>query len=313
MKRTYKFAAVFAAVVMTASLMCGCDSSESSKTSTAPTESSLASNIESQTSGKTLDDHNSNSADISNIDETEQSSQENIDVSITSDSDENNESSVESSEENSNKVSDENSDEISDENSNENSDTENSNKESSVSENENSDQTSSEISENETSETGYHFDDEQIVEDYHTANVFTSDETFNDIFSENEIDKSYQEELKEIMTVSDMRNAAQNYAKIWKEKVDVIYSELSEILEKNESEKESLLKSQNEWLAGLEDTENEFYAQASKALEEGQEIGTDELLSADTAVMNYYKARAAVLLEQIYVINGDINLSDYGL
>ncbi len=153
---------------------------------------------------------------------------------------------------------------------------------------------------------GYQFDDEQIVDDYHTAKVFTSNDTFNEIFAENSLDKEYNTEQQNAGTSSQMRQITAKYSAKWKDKVSEIFEDLDSMLSDRAEEHEKLLQSQDEWISGLGEVENSFYSEADGA-------GTEALIAAEAAVMNYYKGRAAVLLEQIYELNGEINLSSYDL
>ncbi len=156
----------------------------------------------------------------------------------------------------------------------------------------------------EASNDGYEFDDEQIVDDYHTAETFTDNEVFNEIFKGNTLDAEYNNELKGASSVQEMRTITSSYANSWKGKVDTAFNALYAMLGSDDQAK--LDASQNEWKGTLASMESEFY-------EEAKSGGSEGLLAADTAVMNYYKGRAAKLLEQIYTCSGSIELSDYGL
>lgn len=153
----------------------------------------------------------------------------------------------------------------------------------------------------ESQEDGYFFDDEQIVEDYHTAQTFTDDETFNSLFQDNIIDKAYNEALKDTVSITDMRKVTIEYAEKWNQQALSAYEKLKTLLSDKPQELEKLEDSQNNWLNGLAETENEFYRQASTDTAEG-DFGSQLLLSADTAMMNYYKGRAAVLYQQIFTL-----------
>ncbi len=157
----------------------------------------------------------------------------------------------------------------------------------------------------EASVSGYQFDDEQIVSDYHTAETFTDNDFFNDLFKDNALDKAFIEETKQANSTSDMLNLTAEYAAKWGDKAEAAYSTLKDELDKENAKK--LEQSQKQWRSGLNDQEAAFRAEAT-----GVE-GSDAALSAQTAIMNYYKERAAKLLEQLYVKNGSIELSDYGL
>ncbi len=153
----------------------------------------------------------------------------------------------------------------------------------------------------EISVDGYYFDDEQIVTDYHEAETFTSDEKFNELFAENSIDAAYLEECKELETVSDMRIIAMKYAGIWQEEANEAYDTLHELLEDKPDEQAKLEASQKSWLSTLGEVEESFR-------EESDEDGTYGLLAADSAIMNYYKGRAAVLYQQVYVLTGEFSI-----
>lgn len=158
----------------------------------------------------------------------------------------------------------------------------------------------------EVSVDGYQFDDEQIVHDYHTTKEFTKNEEFNEIFKTNAIDAEYDKELKKAMSIRDMRNTTATYTQKWEAEVDVAYDALSRKLADNSEALGQLSASQQEWKDSTAAAEESFGAEA-------QDNGSEGLLAADTAMMNFYKGRAAVLLEQIYEIDGTITLSDYGL
>ena len=158
----------------------------------------------------------------------------------------------------------------------------------------------------EMSTDGYQFDDEQIVKDYHNATEFTNNEEFNKIFSGNAIDAEYKKELITAQSGNQMRSITVSYTTKWMDLVSVVYKSLEDLLQDRPEEYEKLLTSQDEWINSVGTVESSFYAEASDA-------GTEGLLAADAAIMNYFKGRASVLLEQIYELNGSIQLSDYGL
>lgn len=152
---------------------------------------------------------------------------------------------------------------------------------------------------------GYFFDDEQIVDDYHTAVEFTDDEEFNSLFMENEIDKQLKQELREVENETDMRAVTISYGEKWKNEAANAYEKLLTLLEDKPTEKEKLIKSQEEWLNTIGDAEKSFRQEA----DESGIIGTQALLASDSAMMNYYKGRAAKLYQQIYVLSGSFELS----
>lgn len=164
-----------------------------------------------------------------------------------------------------------------------------------------------EISENEitlteeSSESAYFFDDEQIVEDYHTAQTFTDDETFNESFINNSIDKECSDKMKDAVTETDMRLIIGEYIEKWKEQSLSAYEKLKELLKDNPDELEKLEISQKNWTDTLDSKKEEWYSSENFA-----ELGTMGLLSADTAMMNYYKGRAAVLYQQIFILTGNM-------
>ncbi len=158
----------------------------------------------------------------------------------------------------------------------------------------------------EVSIDGYQFDDEQIVKDYHTATEFTSNEEFNKLFSGNALDVQYQQELQSADTLNSMRNTTISYAEKWKELSTRVYDDLHTKLADRPEEQAKLEQSQDEWIKSISETESSFNSEASSG-------GTEALLSADAAMMNYFKGRTAVLLEQIYELDATVDLSVYGL
>ena len=87
----------------------------------------------------------------------------------------------------------------------------------------------------------------------------------------------------------------------WKEQSQTAYEKLKELLSDKPSELERLENSQKNWESELEDKKQEWYAP-----ENFTKSGTMGILSADTAMMNYYKGRAAVLYQQIFVLTGNM-------
>ena len=173
---------------------------------------------------------------------------------------------------------------------------------------EDSSESSGEVSDESSEESGYdgyYFDDEQIVDDYHTAVKFTDDEEFNALFMENELDKELQQELRDVENETDMRSITISYGEKWKKEAGDAYDKLLSLLEDKPKEKEKLVQSQEEWLNTLEDTENGFRQEA----DENGIIGTQALLASDSAMLNYYKGRAAKLYQQIYTLSGSFELS----
>ena len=163
-------------------------------------------------------------------------------------------------------------------------------------------ESSNESSEDSAIEQGYFFDDEQIVEDYHHATEFTDDEKFNELFAQNDIDKSYFDELKTAESTVDMRVITQKYADQWKSEQEEAYIKLYDQLQELPEEQDKLVESQNTWNSGLEDALQGFLDEASGS-------GSNGLLAADSAILNYYKGRAAVLYYQIYLLTGSFDMN----
>lgn len=144
---------------------------------------------------------------------------------------------------------------------------------------------------------GYIFDDEQIVTHYHDAKTFTDNDDYNSLFSKNPLDKAYNDEMKKLDAVTEMRKTTIEYGNLWKEEVQKAYQKLHEVLKDRPEEQKKLEDSQQDWEATLPEVQSSF-------MEETAEQGTFGMLAFDTSVMNYYKGRAAVLYYQIYILNG---------
>ncbi len=153
----------------------------------------------------------------------------------------------------------------------------------------------------ESSTDGYYFDDEQIIQNYHTVKKFTEDEEFNALFDKNSIDRNNQTEMQSADSVVDMRNVAVKYGQIWKAEADEAYQKLYSLLESRPEEQQKLVQSQEQWISTLEETEKAFREEAASE-------GTSGLLAADSAILNYYKGRAAILYQQIFVLTGSFDM-----
>lgn len=268
MKRKYKFVAVFSALIMSVALLTACNGEISITTN--PKETSVEIS-QSQT------DKENNAANTGSDGETEISHENYVEEN----------SEPESSEQSENSQSTESS-----------ADSETSQESVTSKPAENSEQPPQE-----SEDEGYYFDDEQIVDDYHTATEFTDNEEFNKLFLSNEIDKNYQQELQDASTISKMRAVTANYAEIWKTEEEKVYKNLSKLLSDKQEAKSSLEISEQEWKDGVQEATDKFYADIDP-----NNSGSEELLSADTAVMNYYKGRTAKLYEQIYQLTGEFNM-----
>lgn len=306
MKKSFKSAVIFLTAILSALSVCSCKEKDKtdteiltqstvSETSQTPLTSDGTSAVDGTVS-EVKPDTKQNSSEISDI---QQSSKENSDTqqssSESSDTKQNSSESSDTSKSSQPK-------EVSQQSKTESqvSKTEESSEES---------ENSEEVSVEESSQAeGYYFDDEQIVTDYHTAQTFTDNEEFNELFKNNDIDKVYDSELKEVGSISEMRQITTEYADKWKEQSEKAYEELYELLWDNEGEQRKLEESQQAWKDGIQKVEEDFYNQASEEALEGG-LGSQTLLSADTAMMNYYKGRAAVLYQQIFLLTNKFEIT----
>ena len=269
MKRTAKMAAAFVTLLLSA-LLCACGNN-SSNNKTVSADSSIVSANESDMSSSASEKESTSGISQESSSEPEASNEKNVSGSASD-------------------VSEASPDESSEASTDENSDA-------SVSE-----EPSEESGEISQDSQGYYFDDEQIVTDYHEAEYFTDDEKFNALFEKNEIDKAYNDELREIEDTLDMRNTTIKYAQIWKDEQAEAYQKLYDMLAELPEEQEKLVSSQQNWLGELDEIEAGFQSEASGS-------GTYGLLAADSAMLNYYKGRAAILYYQIYLLNGSFDMN----
>lgn len=283
MKRTAKMAAVFVTLLLSA-LLCACGNN-SSNNKTVSADSSIVSANESDMSSSASEKESTSGISQESSSEPEASNEKNVSGSASDVSEASPDESSEASDPD--KVpSDAGSEASADENS-----------DASVSE-----ELSEESGEISQDSQGYYFDDEQIVTDYHEAEYFTDDEKFNALFEKNEIDKAYNDELREIEDTLDMRNTTIKYAQIWKDEQAEAYQKLYDMLAELPEEQEKLVSSQQNWLGELDEIEAGFQSEASGS-------GTYGLLAADSAMLNYYKGRAAILYYQIYLLNGSFDMN----
>ena len=164
------------------------------------------------------------------------------------------------------------------------------------------DEPSEQSSQESESEPGYYFDDEQISVDYHHATEFTDDDTFNSLFAQNDIDKALNDELKMAESVIEMRSITQKYAEQWKSEQQEAYLKLYDQLQELPEEQEKLVESQSSWNGELD-------AELQKFIDEASSAGSSGMLAADSAILNYYKGRAAVLYYQIYLLRGSYDMN----
>ncbi len=283
MERKYKVLSVFAAVMISAAMLGGCDLVFGNSTG----------NTDSQNSAVVSDTQSSEEPEASTdsvqeispeLSEKEESSEETDD------------STDESSQEEFSEISDDTENEESSEDESVEESSENNVEESSMDESQAAN----------VDVDGYQFDDEEIVTDYHNPKTFTTNDEFNKLFSANALDAAYNEAQKNAISSTEMLNVTSTYATKWKDMADTAYNNLYDKLSDRSTEQSKLVDSQENW-------QTEIEAQESLYENEVQEGGTESLLASQAELMNRYKSRAAVLFEQIYQLDGTITLSAYGL
>ncbi len=158
-------------------------------------------------------------------------------------------------------------------------------------------------SEESTDESSYEYSEQTININYRNPSVFTDNDEFNQLFENNSIDTAYKEAARETDgTTSSMRSLVQEYAKKWEDEVDTAYEILCNELADNEEQLTQLRQSQQEWLSSVDAVEQNFID------EQRNQGGSVDLLAADTQMLNYNKARAASLYEEIFVLTGDFRM-----
>ena len=110
--------------------------------------------------------------------------------------------------------------------------------------------------------------------------------SFEDLFSQNPIDKKYDSDYSLAMSFSMLRQACDVAARNWKNMVDAAYQAAMEAIP--ESEQSTLKQEQNEWEMSLD-------AQIDAIREEAGEDDTNGVLSAAKQVVLLYRERAKEL------------------
>lgn len=127
----------------------------------------------------------------------------------------------------------------------------------------------------------------------HSSAPATSSADFNAVFSQNPIDKAYNQQSKTAESTRQMVELAEKFITIWDAEVDSAYQRLLAYLDADGKEK--LKKQQEQWQGGLEKAIQKIYDDAA-----ADSDGTIAQVAASSGVMEYYKKRAIELYLRLF-------------
>lgn len=125
--------------------------------------------------------------------------------------------------------------------------------------------------------------------------ITTDNAEFNRKFAENPVDKAYIKESDKAVSTIDMVNVSEKYAGLWQKEIDHAWSELTKKISTDSSGKPAKLKAeQKSWedgkTAGLKKISDEALAAG----------GSMAQVNEASAVMDFYRSRAAQLYRELY-------------
>lgn len=130
------------------------------------------------------------------------------------------------------------------------------------------------------------------------AKIETENAEFNKKFKENPIDKKYIKEMNKAASNIDMVKVSDKYSKIWQKEIDNAYSGLKKYMKTDSSKKpEQYEAEQKKWENEKENSLNKI---SSEVMAEG---GSLAQVDEASAVMDFYRARAAAVYAELYTYN----------
>lgn len=132
--------------------------------------------------------------------------------------------------------------------------------------------------------------------------VTTDSEAFDKKFADNPIDKAYISESDQAVSTVDMVNVSQKYAGVWEDEADHAYSLLTKKMSTDSSGKPAQYKAeQDKWESGRAAALKKIN---SDALAAG---GSMAEVDAASAVMDFYRSRAAQIYRELYDYDKDFS------
>ena len=136
-------------------------------------------------------------------------------------------------------------------------------------------------------------DDESMPPDDHASSApLTENEDFNLLFARTPIDQAYRAASQSASTTQEMVAAAEKFIPVWKAELYSCYGRLMGYLSANDIV--ALKRDQDQWEAGLWGAISQIRSEAEAA------GGSMAQVAVADNTLSYYRARAAVLYEQLY-------------
>lgn len=130
------------------------------------------------------------------------------------------------------------------------------------------------------------------------STIKTENEEFNEKFKDNPIDKKYIKEMNNAVSNIDMVKVSDKYSEIWQKEISYAYGELEKYMKTDSSGKPAKYKAeQKKWEQGKE---NSLKKISSEAMSGG---GSMAQVNEASAVMDFYRGRAASIYSELYTYN----------
>lgn len=125
--------------------------------------------------------------------------------------------------------------------------------------------------------------------------IQTDDKDFNKKFAANPIDKAYITDSVDAVSNQDMINAANKYADIWSKEIDSAFDKVTKLAKG--AQLDQIRADQNDWLT-------EKTAALKKISTDAQSAGGSMVqVTEATGIMNFYRARAVKVYQQLYAFD----------
>lgn len=132
--------------------------------------------------------------------------------------------------------------------------------------------------------------------------IQTDDKAFDKKFAANPIDKAYIKESNQAFSNVEMVNVSNKFSGLWQKEITHAYSELTEHMKLDSSKKPETLRAEQEtWLKGK--------SEAFKIINQTAQAtgGTMAEVNSASAIMDYYRSRAAQIYKELYGYDKNYN------
>lgn len=148
-------------------------------------------------------------------------------------------------------------------------------------------------------------DDESFPQPEQSLPPVTSDPAFNDAFGKNPIDAAYTQSLNRAASTNEIVRVMSDFTSVWDAEIDAAYNRLLTLTDS--STRAALEKEQTEWRSTLQAALTSIRNDVNAT-----QTGSTAQITVASKQMEYYKARAVKLQQQLFAYNTNLTYAYKG-